>query len=184
METHKVGYHFFGLTEEILFLVRKNTKGRVWLFGGGVYRPIISDTYLNRRASADFDFIAEHCVIEPVVPPGWSVKQNTMGGFKFKKGELVIDLWSFDIHSSPKIDNKPWNINSVLKATPLNVQSIAYDLRTQNVIGAIGLKAIKAKVVKANFRPGLENYCTRKGITPEHYAKTKAESLGFHCEFS
>ena len=70
-------------------------------------------------------------------------------------------------------------IEEFIKETPFDVQSIAYDLNENKIIGETGIEALKNKTVKINNKEQAEFYAKRKGRKLDDIIKEKAQELGF-----
>ena len=160
-----------------LGVVRKNRSGRIWLIGGFVFRTLAYKLYGCKSPRKDFDFIVEDIIKLLILPKGWQELETKFGNPKLKKDNLVIDLISLsNIHSIRARNMKP-TIKNFLSGTPLTIQSIAFDVDNQRLIGKIGLRSLKDKTVGINNR---EEYKYVYRIYGDLYSvKRFANSLGF-----
>jgi len=159
--------------EEALELIRQNSKGRIWLVGGYVFRNLAHALYGTPKPNGcDFDFVAEE-LTETNLLPGWRVKQNTYGSPKFYKGTLTIDLWPLkDTKSIIRRKLEP-TIENFLTGVSFTVQSIAYDLCQSKIIGEIGIRALETKTIDIHDLEDLETYTNKRGIATEDYIREK-----------
>ena len=139
---------------EILDIARRNSQGRVWIIGGFVYRGIIEKIYghLPPVQGTDVDFLLEFNPKGDLVyiPEGWTQKTTGYNNIRLVRGETEIDLNYLGSFHSIQARGFPADIKHFFTGTPLNVQSIAYELTQQQVIGPEGIKAIRKKFVKIN----------------------------------
>ena len=63
---------------EAITIVKSNSKGKVWLIGGSIYRTIANQLYNVQKPSVDFDFIIEKGFAE--VPPKKCVELAAING--------------------------------------------------------------------------------------------------------
>lgn len=164
--------------EEVFDIVRTNSRGGIWLIGGFVYRGIVSELYGTAKIKVDYDFIVEN-PIEIKLPPDWKQIKNKYGNPKFSNGLYEIDYVPLrNIYSIIRKRLKP-SIDNYLKGTPLTIQSVAYDCINKEVIGEIGLDAIKRKLVAINDIEQAKHYAKIKKISIRDLIREKAENLGF-----
>lgn len=189
---------------EVLDIIRKNSydigrEGRIWIIGGFVYRPIIKALYggVRKPFQVDIDFLIERGLASEKieVPKGWEVKRTEYTGYTYlekKDGTIRIDpnpLGSFhSIVSVAKSMNSAPDFEHFFKATPLNIQAIAYDITTDKdkiiggVIGEKGIEAIKNRIVKINNLEEAKFEAERRKMSLEDFVKTKAAELNFSWE--
>lgn len=173
-------FHSASRLKEALELVRANSFGNVWLVGGAVYRAIANRLYGIEMKEADFDFIVEGVKNELKLSNGFTLKTNRFGNPKFV-GEISIDfvplanVYSI-VHNQldPKIENFLINV-------PLTVQSIAYDLDNERIVGDVGAQSLRDRTVAVNNFYFAEYAANKKGISVSEMIEKKASSLGFHA---
>lgn len=162
-----------------LRLVQQNSRGRIWLIGGFVYRSLASRLYDTSSQPCDYDFMVEQ--MEPTLrlPQGWEQRKNSRGNPKLISGNIAIDLiplhnlWYFVQHGiEPTVDK-------YLERTPLTIQSIAYDTVDKKVFGEIGEKALYEKTVAIHHQEVAAYIATKKGKSISQLVQEKADSLGF-----
>ncbi|HME87106.1 MAG TPA: hypothetical protein VKE88_01735 [Candidatus Nanoarchaeia archaeon] len=172
--------------QEALSFAHTHSTGNIWLIGGTVFRNIARAAYGIGHTAADFDFVFEKPMHldESTVPSGWMLKRNSFGNPCLSKDDISIDYIPLHTIALFKQRNLPSTIDSLINATPLTIQSIAFDIDEQRVIGHKGINAITSKIVAVNDLPELKNYCRLKGIDPAEFLKRKAESLYFYPDLS
>lgn len=162
-----------------LRIVQQNSRGRIWLVGGFVYRSLAAELYQTPKSRCDFDFIVEEQ--EPVLrlPEGWEERKNSHGNPKLISNGYWIDLiplrkqWYF-----VKQGIQP-SIERFLEHTPLTIGSIAYDTVDQKIIGLVGEKALYEKKVAVHDLEAAAYLAQLKGKTIPQLVQEKADSLGF-----
>jgi hypothetical protein len=171
--------------DEALALVRPNSQG-LYVIGGFVYRNILST--MGRKElpeKVDIDFCARSH--SPFSNLGrWVMNPGRYGGFKFvnRVNKHVVDFTECsDFFRFIGKSSEDIGIYDVLETTPLNIQSIAYDVERGIVIGEKGKKALVDRVVRVNDQEEFEFECQMAGADAEAYLILKAESLGFDYEF-
>ena len=186
MSNDELTEHFSNATatfpelQEALAVIRKNSFGAVWLIGGFVYRSIASMLYGVDRPGVDLDFIIEKPIKNPSSPEGWKAAVNRYGNPKFVKEDgLSIDFVPLENISSIVRRQLPATIENFLTGTPLNIQSIAYDVSNHKVIGEIGTEALKSKTVAVNDFDQAAIYAEKKQKSINDIIQEKAEALGF-----
>ncbi len=165
--------------KEALEIIRKNSQGKAWLIGGFVCRSIIQDLYgVTMSKDVDLDFIIEKPQ-DIEVPDGWGIEKNSYGNPKLVGRSFEIDYIPLNnIHSIIRRNLEP-TIENFLLGTPLNVQSIAYDVTENKVIGDIGIKSIEKKVIAINDMEQAKHRAGKKGVTPEDLVRDIANQFGF-----
>lgn len=168
--------------EEALKLAKQNTKGGLWLVGGYIFRNLAHEIYgTPKPTECDFDFTADE-LTEINLLPGWQVKQNAFGSPKFYKKSLTVDLWPlWDTYSIVSRKLEP-TIENYLTGTSFTIQSIAYDLSKNEVIGEIGIKALEDKTIDILNLETIKIYAEKRGVKPDKHVKEKLagwKSLNF-----
>ncbi len=164
-----------------LRLVQQNSRGRIWVVGGFVYRSLAAELYATPPPRCDFDFLVEER--EPVLhlPAGWDERKNSHGNPKLISEGYWIDLipmdsqWYFIKHGiTPSIEG-------FLEHAPLTIGSIAYDTVDQKILGEVGQKALHDKTVTVHDAEAAAYVAQLKAKTIEELVQEKAESLGFRA---
>jgi hypothetical protein len=169
--------------KEALEIIKKNSKGKVWLIGGFVCRSIIQDLYgIPMSKDVDLDFIIEKPQ-EIKVPVDWKIEKNSYGNPKLVGPIFEIDYIHLNnIHSIIRRNLKP-TIENFLSGTPLNVQSIVFDVTENKVIGDIGIKSIQEKIIAINNVEQTRHRAEKKEVTSEELVKDIAAQFSFEARF-
>jgi len=163
---------------EILELVKQNSKGKIWLMGGFLYRNLVSALYGGEIYNYDIDFIVEQRneILKEIL--GWEIQTNNYGVQNYVRKRNKMSFT--DIRKAIRVSGlKNPTIEEFIKETPFDVQSIAYDLNENKIIGETGIEALKNKTVKINNKEQAEFYAKRKGRKLDDIIKEKAQELGF-----
>ncbi len=165
------------LYQEILGIVRQNSKGRIWLIGGWVYRTLAHNLYDCESPIKDFDFIVEKIKIPLQFLRGWQETKTNFGSPRLKKDNVCIDIVPLNNIYFIKNQSLEPNIENFLNGTPLTIQSIAFDVTDQILIGNIGIKSILNKTVGVNNQ---KEYDYAKSIYGDRFSvKRYVNDLGF-----
>jgi hypothetical protein len=169
---------------EAVAIIQNNSRGKIWMIGGGVYRSISANLHGNELPAVDRDFIVEQGMVSFQLPLGWIVGRNRHGNPKFihEKAKRSIDYVPIDTTHSIITRNLAPTIENYLTGTPLNVQSIAYDVLNKKVVGEVGLRAISERRVRINNYAEAIYGSERKGMTLKEYVQKIADSLGFRAD--
>lgn len=170
-----------------------NRDRKIFVVGGTVYRTLIRIIYgINIDQKADHDFIVETVPHElHIIPKGWQLGKTAHGQHRFNNKTIpdrqidIVRLADAINHwDSSEVDqNDPMAcIRSYLDKTPLNIQSIAYDIQENIILGAASWQAIVERTVRVHHRLECASYCQVKGITAQEYAKRKADSIAFQVD--
>lgn len=164
---------------EALEIVKRNSSGRIWLIGGFVYRTIASQLYGLLKPEVDLDFVVEYPVSDFYLPDGWRVDKNRYGNPKLINGKKQIDYIPLrNTYPILKRQIEP-TIENFLIGVPLTVQSVAYDVNENKVIGEIGIDALQRRVVEANDLLCAEYAAKKKNKSLQAMIQEKADGLGF-----
>lgn len=82
------------------------------------------------------------------------------------------------IHSVVRRNLNP-TIENFLSGTPLNIQSIAFDIESQKVIGDIGLRSIQEKIIAVNDLEQAKYRAHKKGVSIETLIIDIADQFNF-----
>ncbi len=164
---------------EVLEIVKSNSSGKIWLIGGFVYRTIASQLYGIPKPEVDFDFIVEKTTEHFTLPKDWSVQQNRFGNPKLVHENNNIDYVPLDKVYSITSRNLPPTIENFLVGVPLTIQSIAYDVYENQIIGEMGIDALRRRVIEVNDIHFAQYAASKKGISVEEMIKRKADSMRF-----
>ncbi len=81
---------------EALGIVKKNSSGKAWLIGSGVYKTLLNLLYGSSYEVKDWDFIVAKITTPLRLENGWTVGESKHGNPKLKKGDFIIDLIALD----------------------------------------------------------------------------------------
>jgi len=165
---------------EVVDIITRNSIGNMWLIGGFVYRNIAHKLYGSKPPETDMDFIIEKPLTNKIFPENWKQNINRYGNPKLIRDDgLEVDFVPLqNVHSINRRGLKP-TIKNFLTGTPLTIQSIAYDVKYNKVIGSIGLKALSDKTVGINNIEQADIYAQKKNLSVNALIKAKASDLGF-----
>ncbi|MEK6897055.1 MAG: hypothetical protein AABW93_00840 [Nanoarchaeota archaeon] len=183
---------------EISEIARRNTydmgrsaEARIWIIGGFVYRPIIRALYgeIPEPSQIDIDFLIERPPASENLyfPEGWTPSVTRSGYPYLDKGKIRIDLnYLSSFHSIIARQLSPPRLEHFFTGTPMNIQSIAYDLtgKTVGVIGKHGIVAIKNKIVQINNLEEAIFESEKRGMILKDFVREKAEELGFSWDLT
>ena len=166
--------------QETIDIIQDNSSCNFWLIGGFIYRSIASKLYGLKKPKVDFDFIIEKPTEKILFPNSWRRTVNRYGNLKFIKNDgLEIDFVPLEnVHSIIRRGLSP-SIENFLTGTPLNIQSIAYDVKNKIIKGDVGIKALVQQIVAVNDFEQAKIYSARKGKLINNIIQEKALSLGF-----
>ncbi len=161
-------------------LISRACSGKTYLVGGAVCRAIAHVWHNTPLPKHDWDVIAEK-VNTTKAGAGWQLGVNKFGNPKLARGKTEVDIMPLNnIRSILRRKLEP-NIENYLSGTPVTVQAVAYDLQTKQIIGDIGINALREGTVAVNNAEELACEAERKKITPDALLKKKAESMGFRA---
>ena len=188
MDKKKISERFAGLIsedrdyKEALGIARSNSSGKIWMIGGAVYIPLLFGGGKNVK---DYDFVVDGGLVEEImVSEEYEICKNHFGGLKLLSDSMEIDLMVLSNMYQIVARSLNPTIENLLEATPLNIHSIAYDIEKNEVVGEIGLNAIKERVLRINDLEMANHWAKAYGKTLEGMFSKKASELGFECDLS
>ena len=173
---------------EIFDIAKRNSQGRIWIIGGFVYRNIIRNIYgeISEPEEIDIDFLIEKSSKKRdlYAPEGCDLKITDYGNPYLVRGKTRIDLnYLFSFHSIHARKLRP-RFKHFFTGTPMDIQSIAYDLtdKSVGVTGWRGIGAIKRKIVRINNLEEAKFEAQNRGLKIEDLVIQKAKELNFSHE--
>lgn len=162
---------------QALDVARKNSSGKIWLIGSGVYKTLLNLLYEQNHTVKDWDFIAEKVFFPLELTDGWTAEKTKHGNPKLIKDDFVIDLVDLNNVHSIKERNLGPEIGHFLSGTPLTIQSVAFDIEEKVVLGEAGIGSILTKTVGVNNRVEYDYAVSIYG--DKHSVSRYAEMFGF-----
>jgi len=167
---------------EALSLIRQNSKNKIYLVGSFVYKSIL---YGNIDSQKEIDFVVNVLNEDISLINEWKIKINKFGHPSFIKQDYQIDPIQLTKHINIVRKNLSPTIESYLVSVPLNIQSIAYDLDENKLIGNEGIKAIQNKIIKLNNKDHARYSCEHfYGYSVNDMIMRVANSFGFDYELN
>ncbi len=152
--------------------------------GGIVSRSIIKSLYRHSQPQHDFDFLVKKLKDPLVVPSEWKINKNRFNNPKLIRGNIEVDVVPLEtVESVLERKLKP-TIANFLTGTPLDIQSLIFDVDKKELIGDLGIKALQRKEVRINNKKRFSAKAQRKGLTPPELLQQIAKSLGFKPVFT
>lgn len=163
-----------------LFIVKKNSRGRVWLIGGGVFRSLASLLYgIKLPPGTDFDFIVEYGNEFPKLEKGWIMERNRHGNPKFRNGSLSVDVVTLKTVHSIRRRRLHYSIKNYLSGVPMTIQSFAYEIYRKKLVGNVGLDSLMTKTIRINNKAEYQYSSQIKGYRRYDYLRKVARSMKF-----
>ena len=164
--------------QEVLSLVKTNSKGKIWIIGGFIYRNIVAQINNTAPYNYDMDFIVEKKNKTLKKVAGWRIENNSYNNPNYVTDSHKMSFT--DMKKAVRISGmaKP-TIDNFILDTPLNIQSIAYDLKNNKLIGEKGIRALADRIIAVNHLEQAGFYAQRKNKTLNELINEKAHELGF-----
>lgn len=171
---------------EAVSLVRKNSSGNIWLIGGFLYQNLVAEIYgLTKKKAKDIDFIVEKPADKIILPNNWIKEKTGYNNPKFIKNDgLIVDLIPLNEVNSIIRRNLPVTIENYLTGTPLNIQSMVFNVDKSEIFGDIGIKALSNKIIVVNNVEEAKINSEHKKKPINQIIKEKAKALGFSFTLS
>lgn len=163
---------------EVLDLVKKNSRGKIWLIGGFVYKNLANSLYGGEVYNYDIDFVVEERNVTLKETAGWKIEVNNYGNQNYIKEGTKMSFT--DIRKAIRVSGlQNLTIEKFIEETPLNIQSIAYCFEENKIIGEIGIEALFTKIIKINNAQQADFYAKRKGKKIKDIILEKEKELGW-----
>ncbi len=165
--------------DEILSIVKSNSRGNIYLVGGTVSRTLASELYGGEQKNQDFDFVVDVLNSDLKIPKGWVVTHHKFDNPTFKKDDLEIDLFPLSDHQYIKNNKLKPTIENFLAGVPFSIQSLVFDIKNERLIGDDGIQALKNRKFKVHNIDSAKDVAKRKGISINERMLQKAKSMNF-----
>jgi hypothetical protein len=179
--------------EEVYDIAKGNSKSKLWLVGGKVYRTLAEILYKSEvgASKCDYDFITAQTTWFNHIPGKWYVTINDEYGETrlnpymstrlehawryWKGGRQVLDLMTFNRATQA---GQPANLDGYFWSVPLDVQAIALDIEGRQLVGP-GIEAVTKRTVGINNPKQAADAAKRAGLSLDLFVEARAHSLGF-----
>jgi len=152
-----------------------------WLGGGFIYRNLLRITHDWQVPDADLDVLIDTGKThkEPLnLPLGWTESETAFGCPKLLTTTgRQIDYIYLDKVVDLRISKLDYTVENFLTITPLTIQSVAYNIEQQKLIGSLGIEAIANKEIKINFPMRARFAALRRKMTMLEYLQSRADAL-------
>ncbi|MGD9276765.1 MAG: hypothetical protein PVJ67_06355 [Candidatus Pacearchaeota archaeon] len=162
-----------------LNFAKDNSKGKIWLIGGAVYKSLAKLMHSKKPAvPKDYDFIVEEVAMSENNQE-WIVTKNGSGNPKFKNGKIAGDLVPLNSLDFLMRIGLETNMKNFLETSPLDVTAIAYDTKEKKLIGKTGLSALKKGKIKVLNKEHMDAWAKAKNRGSPELIKKLAEEIEF-----
>ena len=101
----------------------------------------------------------------------------------FRKGDIEIDIFPIATQDYIKANGLEPTLENFFDGVPFTIQAIAFDVATQQVVGDVGIQALRDREYRVHNEAQARRMVERKGITLNDRIRTKGESLGMKPVF-
>ena len=151
--------------DDIMAIVRSNSKGNIYLVGGTVSRTLACKLYGGMQKNQDFDFVVDKLNKNLKIPKGWRVSYHKFGNPTFKKDDFEIDIFPLSDYEYIKKNNLKPTITNFLAGVPFSIQALVFDVKNKKLIGKKGIEALKTRKFKVQNIESAKEVAKRKGIS-------------------
>ena len=166
-------------------MVKNNSVGEIWVVGGFVYRNIIRSLYnITTVREPDIYFMVEELQEKIKLPKNWQITSTGLGSPKLIRNDgLIVDICPLSNMEYAIRKKLQPTMELYLMNTPLNIQSIAFNMNKNCIMGDIGIKAIlERKVIVNNMEEAQALILRRKRFPSVNaFVRDKAEQIGFEA---
>ncbi|MBI2674580.1 MAG: hypothetical protein HYX22_02485 [Candidatus Yanofskybacteria bacterium] len=165
--------------QDALKIAKLNSKGKIWLIGGFVFRNLSNIIYSPNKQDSDIDILISDSPKEFKTMRSWKINKNRYGNPKFVKSGKTIDLIPLKTVSPIKrLGLKP-TIYNYLKHVPFNIQSIAFDISKNKLVGNDGMVSLMSKKIFVKDKDQAKIYLNKKGLSAKEWISKKKRELNF-----
>jgi hypothetical protein len=189
--------------EDAYKLAKANSKGKLWVIGGKVYRHLLSLLHNEEFGTdkCDFDFLSEKLTWFRHIPddlyseytvhraysshkvmrnPFKKLKSNLGKSPRFVSKDLTVDIVSLKKARGIVEEGLPRTIDGYFQGVPLDIQACAFDLETETLLTSDAFrKALDNRTVGINNMPQARGTADRRGISVGELLRRKAKSISF-----
>lgn len=164
---------------EVTNIIKESTTGNVWMIGKTILRALASQTTGPlEQIDPDLSFVTDTEGYATDISKDWGVIR-TERGWALLNEDRSAELSPFSLMYLIRRRRLPATLDSYFSGVPLTVHAVAYDIRNDQLVGDIGLDAIKQRVISVNNICSARYSAGKKGIPLKKYIKNKADELGF-----
>ncbi len=170
--------------EEIKRLIFTNVEpdAEIYLIGGAVSRTLVNELYGTPTILHDFDFVTSGSLTATKhIPDGWIVTYSKFNNPTFVNGDVSVDLWPISSQEFVKAHKLLPTIENLFKGVAFTIQALGYDLRTKELVGEVGIAALKSRTFAINNLKNAMDEAKRKGVTVQERMLAKAKSMAFNA---
>lgn len=139
-------------------VLANSQDGRAWLIGGFIFRTLANLLYKTPVPIVDLDFIIESPSPTLILPTDWQWRPNRFGNPKISGPNLAIDFVPLNnVYSIIERGLEP-TIENFQSATPLDIQSIVFEIKSGRLSGDRGLTALANRTVSATCSEAARMY--------------------------
>lgn len=131
---------------EAIDIASQNSRGRIWLIGGFLYKSLIKTVYGFDVPAKDFDFVVENVRGKLDLPEGWTSRTNRFGNPELN-GTAQIDLIPLGNILYLRKKGLDPTIANYISSVNLNICAMAFDLRNEEIINGGGIEALEEMVI-------------------------------------
>jgi hypothetical protein len=126
-------------------------SSNLYIVGGFLYRNIIHELYGTKSVNFDTDYVADELDTDSL-PKSWRINADGFPqlsfrciGWRISAGSQNIDICLFRNHATSVLTGAEPGIETYLKYVPLSIQSIAYDLENERLLGDVAKESISSR---------------------------------------
>jgi len=168
---------------EALGIVSANSRGRIWLIGGFLYKTLIKARHGTDVPNKDFDFIVERARGKLDLPGGWTTRTNRFGNPELSSKDNLVDLIPLDNLLYLRRKRMEPSISNYLASVNFSVFALAFDMREERIIEGGGVSALEEKVVRVHNLEAAKMSAEIYNTSINEMLRIRAEELGFTAEF-
>ena len=168
---------------EALSVVSANSRGRIWLIGGFLYKTLIKARHGTDIPSKDFDFIVERARGKLNLPEGWTARTNRFGNPELSSKDNMVDLIPLDNLLYLRKNKMEPSISNYLASVNFSVFALAFDMREEKIIEGGGVSALEEKVVRVHNLEAANISADMYNTLINEMLRIRAEELRFTAEF-
>ena len=167
---------------EAVGVVSVNSRGKIWLIGGFLYKTLIKEVYGTEIQCKDFDFIVERTRGRLDLPEGWKSRTNRFGNPELSSKDNCVDLIPLSNLLYLRKKKIEPSIDNLLASVNFSVFALAFYLREEKIIDGGGVSALEEKVVRVHNLEAAKLSSEIYSTPINDMLRLRAEELRFTAE--
>lgn len=160
----------------------KHTKGPRYVIGSFIYKKLIKALYrLDLTEPKEINYLVSRHRSKDTftLPERWKLKYEKGNPFIYSHDDRKLTISTLSSFHFIRNGQRSESIGSYLGCVPFNINSIAFDLQSNRIIGKAGIEAISERILRVSNMEAARHYVKKNKIDKlDEHLREKAETLG------